>query len=313
MIYDPIALAPAISFHRLRDDAIWLEALLAENGICFNVGSELAQAIQLAKKLPDLITVPPPEFDPRSLAAPLGLIYLSRALQDAQHNVAFADVCRLLPKLALDAGVPAAQDSKQSNERDLVFELEMASILASMGASVKTADEPDVSFVYDNSTWDGSCKLIYSKNAVTLNDRIEEGIAQIMRASADYGLVFVGITNRVNHRQFMPIFEATDGSQYWGVFSAGEDAASAMRKILRETTDLIVAERDVRFFRARETAKFRGIVTVLHAVVGLGPVATLLTATGFIPRAELFDEAIIGPEEQFVKRLNDRMQEVFTG
>lgn len=313
MIYDPVALAPAVSFHRLREDVIWLEDLLAKRGIPLHVGTELADAIELAKKLPELSAAPPVEFDPRSLAAPLGLIYLSRALRDAEHNASFADVCRLLPKLASNAGVPSAQDSKQSNERDLVFELEMAAVLASMGTTVKTAKEPDVTFTYENSTWDGSCKLIYSQNAMTLNDRLEEGVAQILSASSDYGLVFVGITNRVNHRQFMPLLGLTDGTQFWGVFPTGEDAVRAMRHILRETTDIIVQERNVRFIHARKTAKFRGIVTVLHAVVGLGPVATLLTATGFIPRAELFDEAVIGPEEQFARRLNDRMQEVLTG
>jgi hypothetical protein len=313
VIYDPVALAPAISFHRLRDDAIWLEQLLDKSGIPLRADTELAEAINLAKSLPELASSPPGFFNPRNLAAPLGLLYLSRALQDAQHNQSFKNVCRLLPKLASNSAVPAAQDSKQSNERDLVFELEIAAIMASMGAIVTTANEPDVSFSYDGSTWDGSCKLIYSKKPVTLNDRIEEGIAQLLRAPADYSLVFVGITNRVNHRKFMPLIESEGGAQFWGVFKNGTGAVKAMHQTLRETTESIVRERDIRFLRARDSAKFRGIVTILHAVVGLGSIATLLSATGFIPRAELFGEVVAGPEEILVKRLNDRMQEIFTG
>ncbi len=312
MIYDPAALAPAISFHRLRDDAIWLEELLAKNKIPIRADSELAEALGLAKRLPDLSDAPPTEFDPRSLAAPLGLLYLSRALQDAQHNASFERICLLLlPRLALKAGVPAAVNSKQSNERDLVFELEMAAVLASLGATV-VAEEPDITFTHEGSTWDVACKLIYSPNAMTLNDRIEEGIAQTLQAASDYALVFIGITNRVDHSQFLPLL-VDDGNQYWGVFPNGDAAVTAMRQTLRKTAELVVAEQDARFFHARETTKFRGIITVLHAVVGLDSVATLLTATGFIPRAELFGEIVTGPEEQLVKRLNDRMQEVFAG
>lgn len=312
MIYDPIFNTPAISFHRLREDAVWLERLLAERDVAILDGTELADALRLAKLLPTLAESPPPDFDPRSMASPLGLIYLSRVLADAKGNPSFANVCRLLPKLAGRAGVPVAQNANRTGERDLVFELEMAAVFASMRAIVESADEPDVVFSYDSATWDVACKLIYSTSPVTLNDRIEEGIAQVLRFQSDYGLVCVGVTNRVNHRQFMPLIGEI-GNQYWGVFRSGQDAENAMRHTLRETHETILREKDVRFWQARDSVKFRGIITILHALVGLGSVATILTMTGFLSRADLFDELIVGPEVALTERLNERMQNVLAG
>jgi hypothetical protein len=312
MIYDPVALAPAVSFHRLRDDALWLEQLLAERQIALLPGSELVKALDLAKALPDLSASDPDDFDPRSLAAPLGLIFLSRALQDAKANPTFDKIARLLPELAGDAGVPVAQDSNRTDERDLVFELEMAAILGSMGASVESAEEPDVVFKYDGATWDVACKLIYSKNPVTLNNRLEEGIRQVLSFDSQYGLVCVGVTNRVDHKKFMPLI-GDIGHEVWGVFRNGDDAEDAIRTTLEETHAAIMSEKNVRFLRGRETYKFRGVVTVLHAVVALGTVATILTAIGFLSRNDLFGELVIGPEEALTKRLHDRVQNIFTG
>jgi hypothetical protein len=42
-------------------------------------------------------------------------------------------------------------------------------------------------------------------------------------------------------------------------------------------------------------------------------VATILTASGFLSRGDLFNELVIGPEDVLTTRLNDRMQDVFTG
>src|SRR3954464_1224092 len=111
MIYHPVALAPAVSFHRLRDDARWLENLLADRQIPIHHGSELMDALELAKSLPDLSASAPADFDPRSLTGPLGLIFLSRALQDARGNPSFDKIARLLPKLAGEAGVPFASNT----------------------------------------------------------------------------------------------------------------------------------------------------------------------------------------------------------
>ncbi len=157
-------LAPAVSFHRLRDDALWLQNLLADRDIPIRDDTELAEALKLAESLPELSESAPEDFDPRSLASPLGLIFLSRALQDARSNPTFGKLVRLLPALAGDAAVPIAQDSKRTDERDFVFELEMAAIFGSMGAAVESSDEPDVVFTHDNASWDVACKLIYSKN-----------------------------------------------------------------------------------------------------------------------------------------------------
>jgi len=77
--------------------------------------------------------------------------------------------------------------------------------LARWGADVESADEPDVLFTHNNASWDVACKLIYSKNPVTLCNRVEEGIAQVRRFDSDYGLVSVGVTNRVDHKKFMPL------------------------------------------------------------------------------------------------------------
>jgi hypothetical protein len=312
VIFDPVQLAPAVSFHRLRDDARWLENLLAEREIVIRPGTELATALELAKSLPDLSESAPDEFDPRSLAAPLGLIFLSRALQDASSNPTFDKICRLLPKLTGDEAVPVAQNAKRTDERDFVFELEMAAIFGSMGAEVESAEEPDVVFAHDNASWDVACKLIYSKNAVTLCDRLEEGITQVRRFDSDYGLVCVGVTNRVDHKKFMPLL-GVPGAQVWGVFRNGNDAVKAMHATLEETHAAIMKEKDVRFFRARDDAKFRGFLTILHAVVALGSVATIITAMGWLSRNDLFGELVLGPEEAFTKRLNDRIQNIFTG
>jgi len=69
----------------------------------------------------------------RRSRAPLDLVFLSRALQDASNNPTFDKISRLLSALAGDAAVPVAQNVKRTDERDFVFELEMAAIFGSMG------------------------------------------------------------------------------------------------------------------------------------------------------------------------------------
>ncbi|MBV9071014.1 MAG: hypothetical protein JO231_20030 [Acidobacteria bacterium] len=86
-----------------------------------------------------------------------------------------------------------------------------------------------------------------------------------------------------------------------------------MHITLEETHAAIMKEKEVRFLRARDDGKFRGIVTVLHAVVALGTVATIITAMGWLSRNDLFGELVLGPEEAFTKRLHDRIQNIFSG
>jgi hypothetical protein len=178
-----------------------------------------------------------------------------------------------------------------------------------MYGKVLSATEPDIQINDGHSTWDIACKLVYSKNTVTLNDQVEKGITQVRRFSSTYGLVFVGLTNRVDPSLFLPLISADENR--WGTFPSGDAAYTKLRKIHADAHGAILAERHVRFQSARDDQKFRGIVTVLQTMVGVGPAPTIITSVGFIPRRELFDEILSGAEDAFAEKLHERMQDLF--
>lgn len=310
MIYDPVHQQPVVSFARIRSALSWFEALLEQEKISVTEGSELKAALELGKSLGTEHGAHEASFDPRLLAQPLGLAYLASGLYAVRDSKSFR---KLLPKIrnvAAAAGLPlVVPTSSQSQQRDFVFELQIAVLFAAIGAEVELHSEPDVVASYDAERWDVACKLIYSQNTMTLNDRIEKGIDQILQFPGTRGLVATGLTNRVEHKTFLPLISAA--ANEWAFFSDFEAARKALDAELERAHAAVRAEKGIRFIADAEGHKFRGVYTFVQTLAAVGPVPVLMTGGGYIPRAEMIENAIFGPEEDLIKRLHQKAHEIF--
>ena len=74
-------------------------------------------------------------------------------------------------------------------------------------------DNPDLLFRYRDRTWGLACKRLYSSQPARFRDTVRKAIAQIENSTAETGLVFVSLTNVLDHEAFYVM----DGDAYIGL------------------------------------------------------------------------------------------------
>jgi hypothetical protein len=93
-------------------------------------------------------------------------------------------------------------------DADKLFELLVGlALLPSVGDLVLDkgkGDNPDLLFRYGDEQWAVACKRLYSLKPERYRDTIVKAISQIERSSACRGVVFVSLSNVVEHDVFLP-------------------------------------------------------------------------------------------------------------
>jgi hypothetical protein len=313
-ILHPISQTPIISFQRFREDSDWLFNFLKEKKVKIEPDSILDIALYIAsslqewsKKGSDILQ----EYRLKDIISyAVGLSYLVRLIRFASKSDYFNNLQRLIKYIAQQNPIITSA-GESSQERNFVFELEVASIFMSTGIDTQTNDEPDVRLNDKEIIWNIPCKMVYSHNNQTLGDRIEDGITQIFNFDCTYGIVAVGITNRIEHSNLLPVIY--DSENMYGSFLTTDIASQVLQNELSSTFQNVIELASTRFNQGRENIGFRGILLVAHAICGVENVPTLLSQTGLIRRNDMFKEKIINTAEEILgKRFNDMGHYIFT-
>jgi len=319
MILHPYTEIPITSFHKVRDNALWLRDFLSKQKqpeIQIEKGSDLELALSISEKFPNWAEEEKDILEelktPEILSKAIGLSFLASILSEAARHLSFKNALRLLPDLTKSN--PIMHEASESTQpRNAVFELEVASIFIASGLATETFNEPDVRVHVTEEVWDIPCKMIYSKEPATLGDRVEEGINQSLKHKGDFGLVVLGISNRIDHENFMPLFDENEDIR--GSFRTPEAAYKLLgEKALMPVIDdlFIQASNPDRFLNGRQSSKFRGILVIVHTVCLIGKAPVTLSRTALIGRRDIFrDSSIYGPEEGLCKRFHETALNIF--
>lgn len=310
MILHPITEIPIASFNRLSEDAQWLRQFLLDKKIKIEPNSTLNEAIFVGENLEtwtrDLSLLPPHLTLKDVLSRILGLSYITRALAKASKNKKFHKLSKLFPHLA--RANPLMTEAAESHKsRNLVFELEVGCIFQAMGLESESA-EPDIRVYDGTNSWYLPCKMIYSPSNVTLGLRIKDAISQYLGFPDVYGLVALGISNRIDHDSFMPLFDKE--KDIWGSYTSFEEAKRRIGEVLNDIFERIKLQARTRFLPGKDSTRFRGIMMVVHTICGLNAAATILTGVALVRRTDIFDSHIYGPEEDLVKQFNHCAQTI---
>lgn len=300
---------PVVSLQRFAEDAAALKALLQGASIRCVSGSPLSDAIDAAKQIAKGAS---PDEGPIRAAQVAGAAYLGRLVLAAEKTNQLKVVQKHLKYLADPKANPLPTvAAKNLQARNMVFELEVACLAAHAGFTIAMADEPDVS-ITDSPSWDIACKAIESPNPVTIGDRVEEGIEQVLHFNNDYGLVVFGVTNRVGHEHFLPLLDPDDN--VWGSYTSFGPPVQMLKDSISRISADITRQAATRFHGARNATKFRGVLLLAHTVSSVNRTPTLLTVAGFCSRGALFGTpAPIGPEEEFAKRITNAAHTIIWG
>jgi len=310
MIVHPRTGMPIRSVGRLKDDAEWLCGLLKQEGIEIPSGSILEDAALLAMHFPEWTdkpeTIPAPLNLSVVLSRSLFISLFARILQAASNQADFGKIKRLLPNLALANPILTDQVTvRDSTEpRNLVFELEIAGLCLAAGYPTESRLEPDVVLTTD-PPWNIPCKMIYSKEPVTIANSIDKALRQGLKPENGYCFAALGVSNRLDHSHFLPVVDAKEASvrSHRSVVTAHQDLTQAVDVVIAE----IQKQATTRFHWAKDNHRFRGLIVLAHTITVVDKAPVTVTTLKLLTKNVLFEETqnIEGPEETLCQRLND--------
>jgi hypothetical protein len=242
-----------------------------------------------------------------ALSKAIGLSFLIRALFEAAQQPDFKNLQRLLPSVTKSNPI-MTEKSESDESRNKVFELEMSSIFLAGGWPTETFAEPDIR-IHSGEAWDIACKMIYTENPVTLADSLEKGMRQSLTHGTGYGLVALGISNRLDHNTFMPLIDKKE--DVWGSFVHQDLAFAVLEDQIQTVTGQIMEQAATRFGVGRGAQRFRGILIMAHTICGIGKVPVTLSRVALVDRHDLFGDYLIGPEYALCKQFNEVAMTLF--
>jgi len=312
MIIHPYTEIAVLSYARATDDAQWFIDFLSDNKITVEPNSVLAQAIDIMQKLivwqKDESQVPTILDTKGVMSKAIGSWYLICCIREASKHPRFDGVIRLLPQLASENPIMTMAD-KSSMPRNLSFELETGCLFLASGIEAQSKPEPDLIVNYSQENWNIACKMIYSLNPVTLGDNIEKGIDQSLREDG-YGMVFLGISNRIDHDTFMPILDSKN--EVMGSFRNKIYAEKLLGTTFQKIFNEVKEQGKTRFDALIREPRFRGIGLIAHTTCAIGKTFSILSGVGLLRRDDFGLPYFEGPEIRLMKTINDTAQTVIT-
>ena len=266
----PLAARRAGSVDTMLESVRWFRRLLAENGVTPRETTPLYAQLKTVEEFPHLVAQ---LSSADNEACPIvrdgiGINFFLRAL-----NRAVAYGLDLTPMLHVFRGddLNLLRWGKSSKSRDEAWDVLVAALCAPFCTHVRF-DEPDVRVVFDGLDLGLACKMPYRTDPKRHLNQIMEGVAQLERSTADYGLIMVNLVNILAHVIFLgPQPELPQGRNwYWA-----EDAHEALRRQVNGT----VHDIDQRDLTRRIATNSDG--TLRHgtrAVVFLGQTVTLIAS-----------------------------------
>jgi hypothetical protein len=284
MIVHPESGIPIVSLRRIRESVGRLQAILLSRKLVIDPASELAQTIALGKSIeePSTRVLLNDPNDRLVKARILGIMYLACVIAEAAHTPSFEAIGPELKYLVDKTAKPIMMAASEKNPpRDHIFEIEIACLMAAMGANVKMV-EPDVVADF-GERWDVACKMSYSEK--TFCDQIEKGIQHALKQPGDRGLVVVGLSSRLDHDALLPIASGDEAA--WPRMKMIE---RQLKREIRRARAILRFNRGVRFIHGGTNEKFRGIYLMLHGITMLEGIPAIVTVGAFVGRDELYGD-----------------------
>lgn len=178
------------SYLHIKEKAIAVEQLYADNNVPLAHTSDLAKLIADAKLLSDSWLTGSSEEYPMSLLFRSGLFDRIAnpllLLRDVPDRVRFLSV--------LASGELNLLDRKKSHTKNILWELELWEILKGRSCNASLVEPPDIVVRFDESTIGIACKKLYSQKHV--QNVLSEAVAQI-EASFDFGIIAINIDDLI--------------------------------------------------------------------------------------------------------------------
>jgi hypothetical protein len=178
------------TYLHIKEKALEVEQLYADVGVTVPKRSGLAVLIQAAKDLSDNWLATPDKSSVDSVL--LNAAHLSRVSDAAIAARAEREAKKYLTLLA--SGSLDLLQRDRSEAKDILWELELLSILRSHGLKAALQEPPDIVVDFDGKPLAIACKKAYSER--NIGKVLSEGVAQIERRY-DFGVVAVNIDDLI--------------------------------------------------------------------------------------------------------------------
>lgn len=312
MILHPTSKVPIISYTKVRENVSWFIDFLEEENIDISSNKFMSSSLEYALQLENWSRSKDDNLKDYKLnsilSESIGISYIISIIKKASTYKSFENIKRLFKNFSTADPIFYKKGiSKQ--ERNFLFELEIACLFLCCGYEVFSKSEPDV-IVKDQSTWDISCKMIYSDNPVSMARTIDKGIEQCLNFNSNYGLVIAGLSNITNHNSFLPMLDEKE--DIWGSYPNIQSAMKKMEDYFKNCFQHITEQSLNHFGIGRDNTKFRGILLITHTICSVNAVPMTLSQIGLVRRKDLYGIDIEGPELTFCNGLNHIAQTVFT-
>ena len=200
------------------------EEVMRERGFPIRQGSTLEEHCLLLK---DLVEKQhnerariPGEDVRTQLSKGAGILDLFRKVVRRSSHLDFASVAAHLSVLNEKGWLPQNVSSAPTDQiGNKVFELLLALAVMGLGTGIELddplsshGDNPDVLINIGPSCWGFACKVMHGQSAMTLFERILEGMEQIEASRADTGIVVLNFRNRLPHDDLF-VRRATPGAK----------------------------------------------------------------------------------------------------
>jgi len=182
------------TYLHIKEKALAVEELYADSGVPLASTADLARLIADAKTLSDSWLMGQAENHPMTLLFRVG--HFDRIADAVLPLRDVPDRTRFLKALA--SGSLDLLERKESNAKDVLWELELWAILKRRSFVATLEEPPDLIVEFDDARIGIACKKLYSEKHV--QNVLSQAVAQI-EASFDFGIIAVNIDDLVpaNH------------------------------------------------------------------------------------------------------------------
>lgn len=184
------------TYLQIKEKALALEQLYADSNVPIPPTCDLARRIADAKALSDLWLMN--KVDELSMTLLFHGVHLDRIADAILPLKLVAGRNKYL--IALTSGSLDLFERQISKAKDVLWELELWSILQDRSLDAALSEPPDVVVAFEDSKIGIACKKLYSEKNV--EKVLSEGVAQI-EASFDFGIVAVNLDDLVPPNQIV--------------------------------------------------------------------------------------------------------------
>jgi hypothetical protein len=174
------------TYLQIKEKALALEQLFADSNVPLPPTCDLARLIAAAKTLSDLWLMN--KVDELSMTLLFHGVHLDRIAEAVLPLQHVSNRNKYL--LALTSGSLDLFERQQSKAKDVLWELEVWSILRGRSLDAVLCEPPDIVVVFEVAKIGIACKKLYSEKNV--EKVLSEGVAQI-ETSFDFGIVAVNL------------------------------------------------------------------------------------------------------------------------